>query len=62
MSDFHYLYRIYNTKRMMRGANSYRIVWRSDQHESESDDMDRAQWENFLREAKREGIEVKKAD
>ncbi|RWB27550.1 MAG: hypothetical protein EOQ42_12195 [Mesorhizobium sp.] len=62
MTDFHYLYRIYNTKKMTRSANSHRIVWRSDQHESESDDMDRAQFEHFREKARRAGIEVKKAD
>lgn len=60
MADFHYVYRIYCPKNVTRSANSHRIVWRSDQHESESEDMDRAQFEHFREKARREGIEVKK--
>lgn len=60
MADFHYVYRIYNTKSMTRSANSHRIVWRSDQHESESDDMDRGQFEWFKEQCRRQGIELKK--
>lgn len=62
MADFHYLYRIYNSKSVTQSPNSYRIVWRSDQHESESEDMDRSQFEHFRRQCQRDGIEVKPAD